>query len=110
MFALCALMMCVLPLVAQESLVDENVDSIKVAYVPQKFADNWEISDYGFMIVKENTLVNTYKEETVEDAYFHNKRLQNLHKQDGDTPFTDESNYLFSVILNAQLIGQSSSS
>ena len=46
-FALCALVMCVLPLVAQESLVDENVDSIKVSYVPQKFADNWELSVSG---------------------------------------------------------------
>ena len=63
-------------------------------------ADNWEISDYGFMIVKETTLQNSYHEDTVEDAYYANKRLQNLHKGDGDTPYSYESNYLFTVRLN----------
>ena len=63
-------------------------------------AYNWEISDYGVMIVKENTLVNVYHEDTVEDAHTAGKTLQDLHKGNGDTPYAYESNYLFTVKLN----------
>ena len=63
-------------------------------------AYNWEISDYGVMIVKENTLVNVYHEDTVEDAHTSGKTLQDLHKGNGDTPYAYESNYLFTVKLN----------
>lgn len=48
MCALCAFVMCVLPMVAQESpSMDENMDSIRVSYVPNRFADNWELSIAG---------------------------------------------------------------
>ena len=63
-------------------------------------ADNWEISDYGVMIVKENTLMNVYHEDTVEDAHTAGKKLQDLHKGNGDTPYTYDANYLFTVKLN----------
>ena len=63
-------------------------------------ADNWEISDYGVMIVKENTLQNVYHEDTVEDAHTAGKKLQDLHKGNGDTPYTYDANYLFTVKLN----------
>jgi len=46
--ALCAFVVCALPVLAQESpSMDENVDSIKVSYVPGKFWDNWELSVAG---------------------------------------------------------------
>ena len=63
-------------------------------------ADKWEISDYGVMIVKENTLQNVYHENTVKDAHTAGKKLQDLHKGNGDTPYAYESNYLFTVKLN----------
>ena len=47
-FALCALVVCALPVVAQqEAAMDENPDSIKVSYVPRSFWDNWELSVAG---------------------------------------------------------------
>lgn len=46
--ALCACVLCALPIVAQESYVaGEKVDSIKMSYVPNRFADNWELSIAG---------------------------------------------------------------
>ena len=45
MFALCAFVVCALPVVAEDfASMDENPDSIKVTYVPNRFADNWELS------------------------------------------------------------------
>ena len=47
-FALCALLVCALPVFAQhEAAMDENPDSIKVSYVPNRFGDNWELSISG---------------------------------------------------------------
>ena len=47
-FALCALVVCALPVFAQqEAVMDENPDSIKVSYVPRSFWDNWELSIAG---------------------------------------------------------------
>lgn len=47
-FALCALVVCALPVFAQqEAAMDENPDSIKVSYVPRSFWDNWELSVAG---------------------------------------------------------------
>lgn len=46
--ALCALVVSILPMMAQESpSMDENMDSIKVSYVPGKFSSNWELSLAG---------------------------------------------------------------
>ena len=48
MFALCAFVVCALPVVAEDfASMDENPDSIKVTYVPNRFADNWELSVGG---------------------------------------------------------------
>ena len=47
-FALCALVVCALPVFAQEApSMDENPDSIRVSYVPNRFGDNWELSISG---------------------------------------------------------------
>ena len=53
-FALCALLVCALPVFAQhEAAMDENPDSIKVSYVPNRFGDNWELSISGGISVLE---------------------------------------------------------
>lgn len=47
-FALCALVVCALPVFAQEApSMDANPDSIRVSYVPNRFGDNWELSIAG---------------------------------------------------------------
>ena len=47
-FALCAVVVCALPVFAQEApSMDENPDSIRVSYVPNRFGDNWELSVGG---------------------------------------------------------------
>lgn len=56
-FALCALVVCALPVFAQEApSMDENPDSIRVSYVPNRFGDNWELSVGGGISVLFNGL------------------------------------------------------
>lgn len=70
MCALCAFVMCVLPMVAQESpSMDENMDSIRVSYVPNRFADNWELSIAGGVTVLFNALgARPYTSDPAYDA------------------------------------------
>lgn len=47
-FALCACVLCALPVMAQEGAESvEKTDSIKMQYVPNRFGDNWELSIAG---------------------------------------------------------------
>ena len=63
--------------------------------------DEYGISDYGTMIVKENTLINTYGVSSVEDAYRADKTLKisrvNTYR---DPASIDEDNYAFTVKMN----------
>ena len=91
-------------LIEQEIISVSNLAFKFGVVIPQDdwdaITDNWEISNYGFMIVKENTLVNSYHRDTVEAAYIAGDRLQDLHRGDGDTPYSFDDNYLFTVKLN----------
>ena len=61
----------------------------------------WEITDYGVMLVKKNTLENTYQLSSVEEAYRSGETLALGHKGSGVPPQTaSEDIYAFNVKLN----------
>ena len=63
--------------------------------------DEYGISDYGIMVVKENTLINTYGVSSLEEAYYANKTLKisrvNTYRDPGTL---DEDTYAFTVKMN----------
>lgn len=63
--------------------------------------NEWPITNYGVMIVKETTLKNTYSVNTIEEAYNLDKNLVNINKGSYEEPWAmDEDNYAFSIRLN----------
>ena len=65
----------------------------------------WPISDYGVMLVKKETLNETYGYDTVAEAYANGEYLLDLHKKTYAEPSSlNESNYVFTVKLKMTLI------
>ena len=65
----------------------------------------WPISDYGVMLVKKETLNETYGYDTVAEAYANGEYLLDLHKKTYAEPFSlNENNYVFTVKLKMTLI------
>lgn len=62
--------------------------------------DDWEITDYGVMFVKETTLENTYGASSVEEAYNNGKYLKDVHKGNGDDPYSILDMYIFTAKLS----------
>ena len=62
----------------------------------------WEITDYGVMLVKETTLENTYKCDSVKEAYESDKTLAIIRKGSGEAPYydADAQEYIFTVKVN----------
>ncbi len=67
--------------------------------------NNWEIEDYGVMLLKKDTLIN-YGFDSVEEAYRakdENKPVTIARKGSGDTPYPDGTDYLFTVKVNVKV-------
>ena len=62
--------------------------------------EDWEISDYGVMFVKESTLENTYHASSVEEAYYNGDYLKDVHKGNGDDPYDILDMYIFTAKLS----------
>lgn len=62
--------------------------------------ENWPISDYGVMIVKENTLTNSYHEISVKDAFNSGRTLNNIHRGSAALPASLDGEYYFLARLN----------
>ena len=74
------------------------------AKIPQlnwdRMASKWTISDYGFMLVKENTMLNTYEESSVEEVLMAEKAVATVHTGNGNTPYGYDGNYYFTMKVN----------
>lgn len=62
--------------------------------------EDWEITDYGVMFVKETTLENTYHASSVEEAYYDGCYLKDVHKGNGDNPYDILDMYIFTAKLS----------
>lgn len=62
--------------------------------------DGYEITDYGAMLVKKDTLANTYHVSSVEEAYNGGHNVYIANKGSGALPNEDGDNYFFYVKLN----------
>ena len=63
--------------------------------------NEWPITDYGVMLVKQTTLNNTYGVDTIEEAHENDYYLLDLNKGTYAEPWAmDEDNYAFSIKLN----------
>ena len=62
--------------------------------------EDWEITDYGVMFVKETTLENTYGASSVEEAYNSGKYLKDVHKGNGENPYSILDMYIFTAKLS----------
>ena len=63
--------------------------------------DSWPISDYGVMLVKKETLEETYHVSTVKEAYEAGETLKIVNKGSNEAPYAiDEDNYVFTAKLN----------
>lgn len=63
-------------------------------------AAKWSIDNCGVMLVKETTLQNTYHEDSIADAYNHDKNLAINYVNLSLLPSYDESNYMISVRID----------
>ena len=63
-------------------------------------AAKWSIDNCGVMLVKESTLQNTYHEDSIEDAYGHDKTLAINYVNLSLLPSYDENNYMISVRID----------
>ena len=59
----------------------------------------WTISDYGFKLVRESTLLDTYDESSVEEADDAEKVTRLVHKGSGETPYSYGNSYLFTTYV-----------
>ena len=62
--------------------------------------DDWEITDYGVMFVKKTTLENTYHASSVEEAYYNGDYLKDVHKGNGEDPYSVLDMYIFTAKLS----------
>ena len=62
--------------------------------------DGYEITDYGAMLVKKETLANTYHVSSVEEAYNGGHNVYIANKGSGVIPNENGDNYFFYVKLN----------
>ena len=62
--------------------------------------EKWDIEDYGVMLLKEDTLNNTYKKESIKQAYNDGCATTISHKGSGATPASKDDNYVFAVKIN----------
>lgn len=62
--------------------------------------DEWPISDYGVMLVKESTLTNTYHETSVENAFKNSKTVKNINRGSSAHPLASGDDYIFTVRLS----------
>lgn len=86
-----------------------TADSISVGSVKLRFGltipkDEWDaiqgISDYGVMVVRKETLVNTYGCSSVEEAYNGGKNVNIFNTGSSEAPYLDGDNYLFTARIN----------
>ena len=61
---------------------------------------SWPITDYGVMLVKENTLTNTYSKSSVEKAFIYEKTLAKVNKGSGAAPYLSGNDYVFTIKVN----------
>ena len=59
----------------------------------------WTISDYGFKLVRESTLLDTYDESSVEEADNAEKDTRLVHKGSGEVPYSYGDKYLFTTYV-----------
>ena len=85
------------------------VDSVAINYGATIAKSDWdainalegyEITDYGAMLVKKNTLVNTYQLSSVEEAYNAGESVYIANKGSGAIPNEEGDNYYFYIQLN----------
>ena len=62
--------------------------------------DGYEITDYGAMLVKKNTLTNTYHLSSVEEAYNAGESVYIANRGSNLTPDEEGDNYCVSIRLN----------
>ena len=85
-----------------------SVDSVALRFgvsIPQVNwnglkADNHEISRYGVMLAKKNTLTNTYGVSTISAAYTAGRELADVHLDSDVIAHEDGYNYLFTAKIN----------
>lgn len=63
-------------------------------------AENCTINDYGVMLVKKNTLINTYLVSSIEEAFEEEYALAAVSMGSGATPFESGDNYVFKANIN----------
>ena len=64
------------------------------------FDSQWGIDDYGVMLVKENTLVNTYGLDSIQEAFDEEKTLAIVSNGSGSAPYLENGTYSFRVKVN----------
>ncbi len=62
--------------------------------------EDWEIADYGVMFVKKTTLEDTYHASSVEEAYYNGDYLKDVHKGNGENPYSILDMYIFTAKLS----------
>ena len=79
-----------------------SVSGVALAFGCSIPKDSWNaikskytISDYGVMMVKENTLLNIYGFTSVKKAYIENCKLAIVRSGSGEDPYEDGDNYVF---------------
>ena len=86
-----------------------SIDSVAINYGASIAKSDWdaindledyEITDYGVMLVKKNTLTNTYHLSSIEDAYNADESLYIAHKGSGAVPNLENNTYFFYVTVN----------
>ena len=81
-----------------------SVDSVKLRFGLTIPKDEWDaiqgISDYGVMVVRKETLVNTYGCSSVEEAYNGGKNVNIFNTGSSEAPYLDGDNYLFTARIN----------
>ncbi len=86
-----------------------TINSVSMQFGASIFQNNWtaindlddyEITDYGVMLVKKNTLANTYKVSSIEEAHTNQKTLYIVNRGSGDIPYESGNSYSFAVQLN----------
>ena len=85
------------------------IDNVSIQFGGVILKNNWtaindlegyEITDYGVMLVKKDTLTNTYHVSSIEEAHANKETLYIANKGSNDIPYVAGNNYSFAVQLN----------
>lgn len=86
-----------------------DIDDVSIQFGGVIFKNNWaaindledyEITDYGVMLVKKETLTNTYHVSSIEEAHSNKETLYIANRGSNDIPYVAGNNYSFAVQLN----------